>query len=153
MRSRSRTIVAAVVLTALSFGVGASTLAAGSTLASAMSSTGSEFTEEWCVGDGPTRDCALVNAVVTVTSAPDGGQMARLTFRQTVTAHGSDGQPSGASRTSSFSRTVYAEGGRNPSFSVSLNHGAGDAEACLWTYTVTVVEYDLLIEKVADSGC
>jgi hypothetical protein len=153
MRSLSRTIVSAVVLTALSFGIGASTLAAESTLASAISSTGSEFTEEWCVGDGPARDCALVNAVVTVTSAPDGGQTARLTFRQTVTAHGSDGQPSGASRTSSFSRTVHAEGGRNPSFSVSLSHGAGDSGTCLSTYTVTVVKYDLLIEKLAGSGC
>lgn len=153
MRSLFRTLASATMLTALVFGAAASTVAAGSTLASAVSSAGYELTEEWCVEQGPVRDCTVVNATLIVTSAPDGRETVRVTLRETMSSEAPDGSPVGAPRTSSFSRTMFTDGSRDPSFSVSLAHAVDDGGACVWTYIVTVVEYELFVERLAAPDC
>ncbi len=153
MRSILRTFASAAVLTALVLGIGASTVVAGSTLASAMSSAGYEFTDEWCSDDRGTRECTYVNAMLVVTSGPDGREKSQVTLRQTRTSHAADGTQIGPGRTSSFSRTGFTDGGRDLSLSVNLTDGVGDRSDCGSTYLVRVVGYELLVERRPAPRC
>jgi len=111
------------------------------------------YDDAWCFDYGTSYDCSVVNAKLAVTSTPDGRDIARINFRMTVQSFDLSGVQIGSSRTVSFDRTVFAEGGQDESFSVSHTRAVGDFGTCVSTYLFKVVDYELQFEQFVGPGC
>ena len=157
MQSLIRGLAATALVVAFGIGIGAgpgvSSVAAASPLASAMSSAGFDFDDEWCVDHGTTYDCAVVNAVLIVTSTPDGRDIARITYRQVVTSFAADGTKIGHARDMSMDRTFFAGGGQGATFSVSHTRAVGELGSCVSTILFRIVDGELLVDRYAGAGC
>jgi hypothetical protein len=152
MRTLIRTLAASAVLMALVLGTAVSTVLAASPSASA-SVERYDYDEAWCFDYGTSYDCSVVDATLAVTITPDGRDIARINFRMVVTSFDPSGVQIGSSRTVSFDKTVFADGGQDETFSVSHTRAVGDFGTCLSTYLFKIVDYDLQFEQYAGPGC
>jgi hypothetical protein len=59
----------------------------------------------------------------------------------------------GSSRTVSFDKTVFADGGQDKTFSVSHTRAVGDFGTCVSTYLFKIVDYGLQFEQFVGPGC
>ncbi len=153
MRTLIRTIAASAVLMALVLGTAVSTALAASPSASSATVERYEFDDAWCFDHGPWYDCSVVDATLAVTGTPDGRQIARINFRMVVNSFDPSGVQIGSTRTVSFDRTVFAEGGQDQTFSVSHTRAVGDFGTCVSTYLLKIVDYDLQFERFNGPGC
>lgn len=157
MRTLIRGLAATALVVALGLGIGAgpwvSSVSAASPLASAMSSAGFDVDDEWCVDHGTTYDCTVVQAILIVTSGPDGRDIAHLTYRQVVTSFGADGAQIGHPRAMSMDRTVFVGGGQDVTFSVSHTRTASEVDSCVSTSLFKIVAGDLVVDRYAGPGC
>jgi hypothetical protein len=151
-----RTLVRALATTAA---IAVLTLA-GSSAALAASPTGSSasverynFDSDWCFDYGSSYDCTTVDATLFVTITPDGRDIARITYRETVTSFDPNGVEIGSARTVSFDRTVFADGGQDQTFSVSHTRAEGEFGTCVTTYLLKIVDYELHLDKYTGPGC
>lgn len=153
MRTLIRTLAATAVLTALVLGTTVSTVLAGSPSANTATVDRYDYDEAWCFDYGTSYDCSVVNATLAVTTTPDGRDIARINFRIVVKSFDPSGVQIGSSRTVSFDRTVFADGGQDESFSVSHTRTVGDFGTCVSTYLFKIVDYELQFEQFVGPGC
>ena len=153
MRTLIRTLAATAVLTVLVLGTTVSTVLAASPTADPATVERYEFDDAWCFDHGPWYDCSVVDATLAVTSTPDGRELARINFRMTVDSFDPSGVQIGSSRTVSFDRTVFADGGQDSTFSVSHTRAVGQFGTCVSTYLFKIVDYELQFERFTGPGC
>ena len=153
MRTFLRTFAATAVLTALVLGTAVSTALAASPSASSARVERYDFDEAWCFDYGTSYDCSVVDAFLTVTITPDGRETGRIHFRMDVQSFDPSGVEIGSSRTVSFDKTVFADGGQDKSFGVSHTRAVGDFGTCVATYLFKIVDYQLQFEQFAGPGC
>ncbi len=152
MRTILRTLATSAAVAVLLLGTAATALA-GSPTGNGATVERYDFDSEWCFDQGPWVDCTVVDAALFVTSTPDGRDIARITFRQVVTSYDPSGAEIGSSRTVSFDRTVFSDGGQDSTFSVSHTRAVGDFGTCVSTYLFKVVDYELEIDRYTGPGC
>ena len=111
------------------------------------------FDDEWCFDYGATYDCTVQRGALIVTVLPDGREIGRITFRQVVTSYDAAGNQIGQVRTTSFDKTVFADGGQDKTFSVSHVRAEGDWGSCTYTYLFKVVDYELQMDKYVGPDC
>ena len=153
MRTLLRTIAATAALAALLVGASASTAFAASPSASPASVLRYDFDDEWCFDYGTSYDCSIVDATLMVTITPDGRELARIHFREEVASFNPSGVQIGSTRISSFDRSVFADGGRDETFSVTHTRSVGEYGKCVSTYRFKIVDFELQFEKYAGPGC
>ena len=153
MRTLVRTLAATAALTAILIGTAVPTALAASPSANSANVERYDFDAEWCFDHGAWYDCTTVDATLAVTVTPDDRHIARINFRESVTSFDPTGVEIGSSRTVSFDRTVFADGGQDSTFSVSHTRAVGDFGTCVSTYLFKIVDYDLQLEKYNGPGC
>ena len=153
MRKLFRTLAATAVLTTLVLGGAVSTALAASPSGNSASVARYDFDEAWCFDYGSSYDCSVVDAFLTVTITPDGRETGRIHFRMNVQSFDPSGVQIGSSRTVSFDKTVFADGGQDKTFSVSHTRAVGDFGTCVSTYLLKIVDYELQFEQYAGPGC
>ena len=153
MRTLVRTLAATALLTALVLGTAVSTVLAASPTANSATVERYEFDDAWCFDYGTSYDCSVVDGTLAVTSTPDGRDIARINFRMLVTSFDPSGVQIGSSRTVSFDKTVFADGGQDSTFSVSHTRAVGDFGTCVSTYLLKIVDYELQFERFSGPGC
>jgi hypothetical protein len=153
MRTLIRTLAATAVLTALVLGGAVSTVLAASPSADSATVERYDFDDAWCFDYGTSYDCSVVDATLAVTITPDGRDIARINFRMTVQSFDPSGVQIGSSRTVSFDKTVFADGGQDKTFSVSHTRAVGDFGTCVSTYLFKIVDYELQFETYTGPGC
>ena len=153
MRTLVRTLAATAVLTALVLGTAVSTVLAASPTANAATVDRYEFDDAWCFDYGTSYDCTVVDGTLAVTSTPDGRDIARINVRTLVKSFDPSGVQIGSSRTVSFDKTVFADGGQDSTFSVSHTRAVGDFGTCVSTYLFKIVDYELRFERFSGPGC
>ena len=153
MRKLFRTLAATAVLTTLVLGSAASAVLAASPSANSANVERYDFDEAWCFDYGSSYDCSVVDAFLTVTITPDGRETGRIHFRMNVQSFDPSGVQIGSSRTVSFDKTVFADGGQDNTFSVSHTRAVGDFGTCVSTYLLKFVDYELQFEQYAGPGC
>ena len=153
MRTFVRTLAATAVLTALVLGTAVSSVFAASPTGTSASVARYDYDEAWCFDYGSSYDCSVVDAFLTVTITPDGRETGRIHFRMNVQSFDSNDVQIGSSRTVSFDKTVFADGGQDKSFSVTHTRAVGDFGSCVSTYLFKIVDYELQFEQYAGPGC
>lgn len=153
MRTLFRTIAAIAVLTALVLGSAASTVLAASPSGTSATVDRYEYDDAWCFDQGPWTDCSVVNGTLAVTTTPDGRDIARINFRMLVRSYDPSGVQIGTTRTVSFDRTVFADGGQDETFSVTHTRAVGDFGTCVSTYLFKIVDYELQLDRFTGPGC
>jgi hypothetical protein len=152
MRIILRALAATAAVAALVLGTGASTvLAAGASAPAAVAHY--EFDDAWCFDFGVQLDCTVSHGSLDVTVTPDGREMARIHFRELVTSYDPSGVQIGTFKTSSFDRTVFADGGQDSTFSVSRYQGSGPYESCHGGYLLKIVDYEVQVEHFSGPHC
>lgn len=144
----------AAILAAAAFALGGS----GSALASSSPAPAAVdryvFDDAWCFDFGATSNCTVSHGLLTVTATPDGREIGRINYREVVTTYDdATWTQIGSSRTNSFDRTVFADGGQDGTFSVSHTRAVGDFGSCVITYLLRIVDYELQFERYAGPGC
>ena len=153
MRTLTRTLAATAVLMALVLGTAVSTVLAASPSANSANVTRYDYDEAWCFDYGTSYDCSVVDAFLAVTITPDGRETGRIHFRMDVQSFDPSGVQIGSTRTVSFDKTVFADGGQDKTFSVSHTRAVGDFGTCVSTYVLKIVAYELQFEKYVGPGC
>jgi hypothetical protein len=153
MRTLIRTLAATAALTAILIGTAVPTALAAPASANSADVERYEFDDAWCFDYGTSYDCSVVDATLAVTATPDGRDIARIHFRMIVKSFDPSGIQIGSSRTVSFDRTVFADGGQNESFSVSHTRAVGEFGTCVSTYLFKIVDYELQFEQFNGPGC
>jgi hypothetical protein len=148
-----RTLAATAALTGLLLGTAVSTVLAATPYPNAAFVERYEFDNAWCLDQGPWTDCSVVDAALAVTITPDDRHIARINFRMVVESFDHSGVQIGSSRTVSFDRTVFADGGQDETFSVSHTRSVGEFGTCVSTYLFKIVDYDLQFEQFNGPGC
>ena len=64
-----------------------------------------------------------------------------------------DGNQIGTFKTSSFDRTVFADGGQDSTFTVSRYQGSGPYESCHGGYLLKIVDYEVQVEHFYGPHC
>ena len=70
-----------------------------------------------------------------------------------VTSYDPSGVQIGTFKTSSFDRTVFADGGQDSTFSVSRYQGSGPYESCHGGYLLKIVDYEVQVEHFSGPHC
>jgi hypothetical protein len=156
MRSFLRLLAATTTLTALLVGLQASPINPTTPVARAAEPAQAAryvYDDEWCFDYGATYDCTVQRAALIVTVLPDGREVGRITFRQVVTSFDAAGTQIGQVRTTSFDKTVFADGGQDKTFSVSHVRAEGDWGSCTYTYLFKVVDYELQMDTYVGPDC
>jgi hypothetical protein len=153
MRTILRTLAATLALSAIVLGSGATTVFAASDAGNGAATYRYVFHDEWCFDQGATLDCSIADGVVSATYTPDGREIARIHYRLTVTTFDESGVQVGASRQSSFDRTVFAEGGQSSTFTVEHHRAYGPGYDCSYGYKLKIVDYELVSERYTGPGC
>jgi len=152
-RTFVRTLATTAVLSALLLGTAASTAFAASPTGNAATVQRYDYDEAWCFDYGTSYDCSVVDAFLTVTITPDGHETGRIHFRMNVQSFDPSGVQIGSTRTVSFDKTVFADGGQDKTFSVNHTRAVGDFGKCVSTYVLKIVAYELQFEKYVGPGC
>lgn len=153
MRTCIRTLAATAVLTALVLGSAVTTVLAASPTGTSATVARYDYDEAWCFDYGSSYDCSVVDAFLRVTITPDGRETGRIHFRMNVQSFDPSGGRIGSTRTVSFDKTVFADGGQDKTFSVSHTRAVGDFGKCASTYILKIVDYELQFEKYVGPGC
>ena len=153
MRTFVRTLAATAVLTALVLGSAVSTVLAASPAGNPATVQRYDFDDAWCFDYGTSYDCSVVDAFLAVTITPDGREAGRIHFRMDVQSFDPSGVQIGSTRTVSFDKTVFADGGQDKTFSVSHTRAVGDFGTCVSTYVLKIVDYELQFEQYVGPGC
>ena len=148
-----RTLAATAALAALVLGTGASTALAAGDPSTPASVVRYDFGDSWCFDFGSQVDCTITDGTLSVTATPDGREMARIHFRETVTSFDPSGVQIGTFKTASFDRTVFADGGQDSTFSVSRYQGSGPYETCHGGYLLKIVDYEVQVEHFNGPHC
>jgi hypothetical protein len=152
MRTFIRTLAATAALAALVLGTGASTaFAAGASAPASVARY--EFDDAWCFDFGIQYDCTVTDGTLIVTVTPDGREIGRIIFRETVTSYDPSGVQIGTFKMSSFDRTVFADGGQDSTFTVSRYRGSGPYESCHGGYLLRIVDYEVQVEHFFGPHC
>ena len=152
MRTLFRLLATTLALSAILL-AGAPAALAGSDSGNGASTTRYTFSDEWCFDFGSTVDCSVSRGTLTVTETPDGRDIARIHFKLSVTTYDANGVQIGASRLTSFDRTVFADGGQDSSFSVEHGKATGPGYDCVFGYRLKIVGYELISERYLGPGC
>ncbi|HUP54150.1 MAG TPA: hypothetical protein VM408_01480 [Methylomirabilota bacterium] len=153
MRTFVRTLAATAILMALVLGTAVSSVLAASPTGNSATVARYDYDEAWCFDYGTSYDCSVVDAFLTVTVTPDGRETGRIHFRMNVQSFDPSGVQIGSSRTVSFDKSVFADGGQDKTFSVSHTRAVGDFGKCVSTYILKIVDYELQSEKFVGPGC
>jgi hypothetical protein len=153
MRTLIRTLAATAALAALVLGTGASTALAAGDPSARASVASYDFGDSWCFDFGTQVDCTVTDGTLSVTTTPDGREIARIHFRETVTSFDPDGTQIGTFKTASFDRTVFADGGQDSTFSVSRYQGSGAETSCHGSYLLKIVDYAVQVEHINGPHC
>ena len=153
MRTLFRTLAATAVLMALVLGTAVSTVLAASPSTNSATVQRYDYDAAWCFDYGTSYDCSVVDAFLAVTITPDGRETGRIHFRMNVQSFDPSGAQIGSTRTVSFDKTVFADGGQDKTFSVSHTRAVGDFGTCVSTYLFKIVDYDLQFEQFVGPGC
>ena len=156
MRTFLRLLAATTTLTALLVGLQASPINPSTPVARAAEPAQAVryvFDDEWCFNYGATYDCTVQHGALIVTVLPDGREIGRITFRQLVKSYDAAGNQIGQVRTTSFDKTVFADGGQDKTFSVSHVNAEGEWGSCTYTYLFKVVDYELQMDKYVGPDC
>jgi hypothetical protein len=153
MRTLIRAFAATVALAALVLGTGASTALAASDPSAPASVARYDFGDSWCRDFGTQVDCTVTDGTLSVTTTPDGREIATIHFRETVTSFDPDGTQIGTFKTSVFDRTVFADGGQDSTFTVSRYQGSGPYESCHGSYLLKIVDYEVQVELFNGPYC
>lgn len=148
-----RTLAATLAVSALLLGAGATSALAASDAGNSATTTRYTFADEWCFDFGTTVDCSVSRGSLTVTSTPDGRDIARIHYKLNVTTFDANGVQVGSVRQTSFDRTVYADGGQDSSFSIEHGKAVGDGYSCVFGYRLKIVGYELISERYLGPGC
>ena len=152
MRTIFRAPLATAAVAALVLGTGASTaLAAGASAPASVARY--EFDDAWCFDFGVQLDCTVTDGTLIVTATPDGREIARILFRETVTSYDPSGVQIGTFTMSSFDRTVFADGGQDSTFTVSRYRGSGPYDSCHGGYLLRVVDDEVQVEHFYGPHC
>ena len=151
MRTFLRTLAATAALTAILIGTAVPTALAAPGNAATVDRY--EFDDAWCFDYGTSYDCSVVDGTLAVTITPDGREAARINFRMIVKSFDPSGVQIGSTRTVSFDKTVFADGGQDKTFSVSHTRAVGDFGTCVSTYVLKIVDYELQFEQLNGPGC
>lgn len=149
MRTVLRTLAATAALATLVLAGGASTALAADPSFPATTAH-DEYDDAWCFDFGVQIDCTVSHGTLDVTTTPDGREIARIRFRELVTSYDENGVEIGTFKTSSFDRTVFADGGQDSTFTVSRYQASGPYESCNGGYLLKIVDYEVQVEH--DSG-
>jgi hypothetical protein len=153
MRTLFRTLAATAVLTALVLGTAVSAVLAASPSGNSATVERYDYDEAWCFDYGTSYDCSVVDATLSVTTTPDGRDIARIHFRMNVKSFDPSGVQIGTSQTVALDRSVYADGGQDQTFSVTHTRAVGDFGTCVSTYLFKIVDFELQFEKYTGPGC
>ena len=146
MRTFLRTIAATAALSALLLGVGA-----GSALAAPVDRY--TFDDAWCFDFGSQVDCTVSHGTLFVTVKPDGSEVGRIVFRETVDSFDPSGVQIGTFRTWSFDRTVFADGGQDSTFVVDHYRGDGLFADCHGSSILKIVDYTIQVDHQTGPHC
>ena len=153
MRTFIRTLAATAALAAIVLGTGASTALAASDPSAPASVARYDFGDSWCVDFGVQLDCTVTDGTLSVTTTPDGREIATIHFRETVTSYDPDGTQIGTFKVSSFDRTVFADGGQDSTFTVTRYQGSGPYESCHGGYLLKIVDDEVQVEHFFGPHC
>lgn len=153
MRTLIRTLAASAALAALVLGMGASTALAASDPSAPASVARYDFGDSWCFDFGTQVDCTVTDGTRSVTTTPDGREIARIHFRETVRSFDPDGTQIGTFKTTSFDRTVFAEGGQDSTFEVFRYQGSGAESSCHGSYLLKIVDDEVRVEHINGPHC
>jgi hypothetical protein len=151
MRTLFRALAALAALSALVLSVAATPALAASAV---KADTGRYvFDDAWCFDDGWTVNCFETHGTLSVTVTPDGREMGRIHFREVVHTFDQAGVELGSYKVTSLDRTVFADGGQDSSFTVSHERARYDGQKCVFTYHLTIVDYELVKEQLNGPAC
>jgi hypothetical protein len=153
MRTLLRSLAATLALSAIVLGAGATTVLAASDNGNSAATYRYVFHDEWCFDQGATLDCSVADGTLSATYTPDGREIARIHYRLIVTTFDESGVQVGASRESSFDRTVFADGGQSSTFTVEHHRATGPGYDCRYGYRLRIVDYELVSERYTGPGC
>jgi hypothetical protein len=102
MRTIIRTLAATAAPAALVLGTGASTALAASDPSAPASVARYDFGDSWCFDFGTQVDCTVTDGTLSVTTTPDGREIAQIHFREIVTSFDPDGTQIGTFKTTMF---------------------------------------------------
>ena len=152
MRTFARTLAAAAALSALLLGFAVSTTLAASPTGNSATVTSYDFDDAWCFDYGAWYDCSVVDATLSVTTTPDGRDLARIHVRELTKSFDPNGVQVGSVRTVSFDRYVFAED-QDRTFSVRHTRAVGDYGTCVSTYLFKIVDFEVQMDKYTGPGC
>ena len=153
MRRLFRTLAATAALSALLLGAGASSAFAASDQGNPAHTYRYVFHDEWCFDQGATLDCSIADGVVSSTTTPDGREIGRIHYSLEVVTYDEGGAQVGTSSLRSFDRTVFTEGGQDSTFTIEHHRVSGDGYDCSYGYKLSIVDYELQMEKYTGPGC
>ena len=153
MRNLLRTLAATAALTALLLGAGASGALAASDQGNPAHIYRNVFHDEWCFDQGETIDCSVADGTVAATITPDGREIGRIHYALDVTTYDDAGNLVGTSSTRSFDRVISLENGGGSLFTIERYKAAGVGYDCAYGYQLSIVDYELKMEKFTGPGC
>jgi hypothetical protein len=151
MRTLLRAVAATAAVSALFLSVAAAPALAAS--GSAAEPARYVFDDEWCFDDGWTVNCFVTHGTLSVTITPDGREMARIHFREEVHTFDQAGVELGSYKVTALDRTVFSDGGQDKTFTVSHERARYDGQKCVFTYHLTIVNYELVKELLNGPTC
>jgi hypothetical protein len=151
MRTLLRAVAATAAVSALFLSVAAAPALAGS-------GNGAEparyvFDDEWCFDDGWTVNCFVTHGTLSVTVTPDGREMGRIHFREEVHTFDQAGVELGSYQVTALDRMVFSDGGQDSMFTVSHERARYDGSKCIFTYHLTIADYELVKEQLNGPTC
>jgi len=153
MRNVFRVFLAAAAIAATALAGSASVAAASSDNLPSFSER-YETDDAWCFDYGDVTDCTVQHLTMVIQYKSSGDSTLRFSEKQSiVTTDNATGLQVGSQRLSSIERTVFEDGFRSRTFTVRHVHGVDTAGACIYTYQLKVVGYDVTVDRYQGPGC
>ena len=148
-----RTLAATLAVSAILLGAGATSVLAASDPAGGATTARYTFGDEWCFEYATTVDCSVTRGTLSVTSTPEGRDVVRIHHRIVVKTYDASGVQVGASRETSYDRTISTDEGQISLFTIEHGKAVGDGYDCVYGYQLKIVDYELVSERYTGPGC
>lgn len=152
MRTVLRALFATAAVAALALGGTSAALASSDNLPAFTERY--NFDDEWCFDQGDYTDCTVSHGDLVVTYTPNVRATARIHFRSnTVSYDNATGAEIATSRTTSLDKSVYVDGFQSKTFEIEHSRYDGPLGTCVATYKLTIVDYEVVVDRWLGPGC
>jgi hypothetical protein len=153
MRNVLRAFLAAAAIAATALTGSASVAAASSDNLPAFTER-YNFDEAWCFDQGDWTDCTVSHNDLVVTYTPNTRATARIHVRAVTNSFDNvTGEQIARTRTTALDKMVFEDGFQSKVFTVQHTRYSGPLGDCNVTYKLSIVEYELKVDKYLGPGC